>query len=190
MEHAINRKSARGKDYEVDLEIGGLDYLEDPTGDFESGDRDQGRKLLSKVCNGHTDEVKVEGLSLRGNISNANHEEILEILGSDRSGEGQIVNSAEQRFLKDKNKRLNNKKPSKPPRPPRGPSLTASDHKLIREISEVASLKRARIERIRALKKARAAHASSSSSSNTVAMILTILFFVVIIFQGELSCCR
>lgn len=80
------------------------------------------------------------------------------------------------------------KKPPKPPRPPRGLSLDAADQKLIKEISELLMIKRARIERMKALKKTKAAKggmsASTSSSGNFIAMFFTILFCIVIIFQG------
>lgn len=185
MEHAKHRKSVRGKDYEVDLEIGSLGCVEDPVEVPELGDRRLGMKLLSKVCNGHFDEVTIKGLSLQGNMSN--HEEIMEIVSVDGLEEERMGNSGDKSSFKDKKKKMNHKRPSKPPRPPKGPSINASDHKLIQEISECASLKRARVERIRALKKARAASTSSSLSSNVVALVFTIIFFVVIIFQGELS---
>lgn len=79
------------------------------------------------------------------------------------------------------------KKPTKPPRPPRGLSLDAADQKLIKELSELAMIKRARIERMKALKKMKEAKASSisaSSSGNLMAILFTLLFCVVIIFQG------
>lgn len=75
----------------------------------------------------------------------------------------------------------------KPPRPPRGLSLDAADQKLIKEISELLIIKRARIERMKALKKTKAAKgtsASASSSGNLIAMLFTLLFCIVIIFQG------
>ncbi|KAK6146245.1 hypothetical protein DH2020_020114 [Rehmannia glutinosa] len=88
---------------------------------------------------------------------------------------------------KEKRLSMSAKKPPKPPRPPRGLSLDAADQKLIKEISELAMIKRARIERMKALKKMKAAKASSastSSSGNLIAMLFTILFCIVILFQG------
>jgi hypothetical protein len=61
--------------------------------------------------------------------------------------------------------------------------LDAADQKLIKEISELAMLKRARIERMKALKKVKATKASSNS--NLFAMVFTILFCLVILFQGN-----
>ncbi|KAK4433856.1 hypothetical protein Salat_0548300 [Sesamum alatum] len=89
---------------------------------------------------------------------------------------------------KEKRLSMSAKKPPKPPRPPRGLSLDAADQKLIKEISELARIKRARIERMKLLKRMKAAKASSSasasSSGNFIAMLFTILFCMVIIFQG------
>ncbi|KAL6500238.1 hypothetical protein OROHE_025604 [Orobanche hederae] len=89
------------------------------------------------------------------------------------------------------------KKAHKPPRPPRGPSLDAADMRLIKEISKIAMKKRERIERIKALKKMKTTglpsssssssspSSSLSSSSSTIsAMVITVLFFLVLIFQG------
>ncbi|KAJ8771827.1 hypothetical protein K2173_027004 [Erythroxylum novogranatense] len=90
------------------------------------------------------------------------------------------------KLLKDKRKTRISNKPPKPPRPPRGPSLDAADMKLVREMSELAKLKHARIERMRALKKRRTDKASSSNS-NVLAMVITILFFCIIIFQGNVE---
>lgn len=82
------------------------------------------------------------------------------------------------------------KKSPKPPRPPRALlSLDAADQKLIKEIAELAMIKRAKIERMKALRKMRAAKASSSSTSsggNLMAILFTVIFFVVIVLQGEL----
>ncbi|KAL0290249.1 UNVERIFIED_CONTAM: hypothetical protein Sangu_2583600 [Sesamum angustifolium] len=88
---------------------------------------------------------------------------------------------------KEKRFSMSAKKPPKPPRPPRGLSLDAADQKLIKEISELARIKRARIERMKVLKRMKAAKvssASASSSGNLIAMLFTILFCIVIIFQG------
>ncbi|CAN0899982.1 hypothetical protein LINGRAHAP2_LOCUS20583 [Linum grandiflorum] len=80
------------------------------------------------------------------------------------------------------------KKSPKPPRPPSGPSLDAADIKLINEISKLAMIKRARIQRIKALKKrAKAAKSSSFSNGNLFSILLTVLFFLVIICQGMSS---
>ncbi|XP_010457212.1 PREDICTED: uncharacterized protein LOC104738719 [Camelina sativa] len=88
----------------------------------------------------------------------------------------------------DNGKFKKSRKASKPPRPPKGPSLSASDHKFMREIAELAMRKRARIERMKSsLKKMKAAKSSSSSSSqciNIFSMIVTVLFFAFLVFQG------
>ncbi|KAK9079558.1 hypothetical protein SSX86_001230 [Deinandra increscens subsp. villosa] len=79
----------------------------------------------------------------------------------------------------------------KPPRPPRPLSLDASDQRLIKELAELAIIKRARIERMKALKQKKNSKISSSSSSSShgsfFAMFFTIIFFLVIFFQGQNS---
>ncbi|KAJ8572784.1 hypothetical protein K7X08_009295 [Anisodus acutangulus] len=84
------------------------------------------------------------------------------------------------------NKKTRKPKPPKPPRPPKGPSLDASDAKFVKEISEIAIWKRRRTERLKALKKIKK-ESGSSSKMNILATVITILFFLVIIFQGVLG---
>ncbi|KAH0781697.1 hypothetical protein KY290_001295 [Solanum tuberosum] len=97
-------------------------------------------------------------------------------------------NGVEKKNVNDKRKSGSAKKP---PRPPRGLSLDAADQKLIKEIAELAMMKRVRIERIKALKKMKAAKASSNSSSSSTSSVLaflfTVLFFLVLCFQGMSS---
>lgn len=96
-----------------------------------------------------------------------------------------------KKIEKEKRKSTSAKKPPKPPRPPRGYSLDAADRKLIKELHELAMMKRARVERMKALKKMKAAKASSSvplgSNGSFFAMFFTVLFFLVLIFQGMSS---
>ncbi|KAI3822338.1 hypothetical protein L1987_09927 [Smallanthus sonchifolius] len=79
----------------------------------------------------------------------------------------------------------------KPPRPPRPLSLDASDQKLIKELAELAMMKRARIERMKALKQKKNSKISPSSSPSShgsfLAMLFTIIFLLVILFQGQNS---
>nr|XP_043638526.1 uncharacterized protein LOC122609565 [Erigeron canadensis] len=85
---------------------------------------------------------------------------------------------------KDKHKNKNSKKP---PRPRKGPSLSTNDLRLVKEVSELVMKKRARLERLKSLKKAKAlaSRPPSSTTSNIslFSMIITILFFIVIIIQ-------
>lgn len=73
----------------------------------------------------------------------------------------------------------------KPPRPPRGLSLDVADQKLIKEISELLMIKRARMKALKKTKAAKGMSASTSSSGNLIAMFFTILFCMLIIFQGN-----
>ncbi|XP_076890300.1 uncharacterized protein LOC143541343 [Bidens hawaiensis] len=81
----------------------------------------------------------------------------------------------------------------KPPRPPRPLSLDASDQKLVKELTEIAMIKRARVERMKALKQkknlklASSSSSSSSSHGSLFAMLITVIFFIMILFQGQNS---
>ncbi|KAK6233276.1 hypothetical protein SCA6_003349 [Theobroma cacao] len=98
----------------------------------------------------------------------------------DQAGRG----SKEKKMSGEKKQKRGSKKPTKPPRPPGAPSLVdEADIKLVREICELSRLRRARYERIKALRNMRADKASLSKS-NVFAMIVTILFICVIVFQG------
>ncbi|KAF9674296.1 hypothetical protein SADUNF_Sadunf10G0112700 [Salix dunnii] len=167
----------RDRDFEVDLESGVRNIVEDSNYDASSGVKTPSKSLLAKVCWAFADGKAngEERVNLCGNVSNpgggsADHAKL----------EGQMsVDQVEKKIVEEKRKKTSNKKP---PRPPRGPSLDAADQKLIKEISELAMLKRARIERMKALKKVKATKASSNS--NLFAMVFTILFCLVILFQG------
>ncbi|XP_039025656.1 uncharacterized protein LOC120159049 [Hibiscus syriacus] len=147
-----------------------------------------GQPLLAKVVEGGSAEGLDNRVSLSGGASNSgrvnaeNSMKSMDVKGQDSK------DAKENMLVKEKRKRLGNKKPSKPPRPPRAPSLDAADLKLIREIAELARLKRARIKRMGALKKLKSASATkptSSSSSNMFAMVFTVIFCLVMLFQGK-----
>ncbi|GMY27951.1 transmembrane [Fagus crenata] len=187
MDHMIPRE----KDFEVDLESGVTSSEQDSSKVPVSGAIKQAKTLLGKICSGFVDgSIKSEDTaSLSGNVSNSNGvspENVKAVNNKILEGE-EPVDYVERTPVREKRKKTSNKKPPKPPRPPRGPSLDAADQKLIKEISEFATLKRARIERMKALKKLKATKSQSSSSSSIFAMVLTILFCVVIIFQGMSS---
>ncbi|XP_042517831.1 uncharacterized protein LOC122091766 isoform X2 [Macadamia integrifolia] len=175
------------RDLLVDLESGGTTSVE---GNEEpSAGVKQTKKLLGRVWNGFVNydgAIKGEdGMILVNGSSSVDFcPENPEMLTDKKSGEEEPLVLGEKKVVKEKRKKT--KKPPKPPRPPRGPSLDAADMKLVREISELAMLKRARIERMKALKKMKAAKATSPSGS-LCAMVITILFCLVIIFQGFLG---
>lgn len=150
-----------------------------------SGDRDLNVDLESgRVVDKSENEASVLIKSI-----NHNKSEDPQLLASGRDERGKILGRAEMEEAgKEKCKKMSNKKPPRPPRPPRGPSLDAADQKLIREITELAKLKRARMERMRALKMANNARASSYSNKTVLALVFTVIVFLVVIFQGESSC--
>ncbi|KAK4427593.1 hypothetical protein Salat_1528200 [Sesamum alatum] len=80
-------------------------------------------------------------------------------------------------------KKVNAQRPARPPRHPRGPSLGSSDIMMLREISKI-NLKRRKMERIKTLKKVEKRKKASSLNSN-LACFVTLIFFVMIILQGN-----
>ncbi|KAF8392710.1 hypothetical protein HHK36_023059 [Tetracentron sinense] len=184
----MDHMASRGRDFAVDLENGGTTSEEDGSKDTVSSVR-KAKKMLGRLRSGFVSfdgSIKGEdGGSSYNNMPNSGEvsAENVELL-TDKTSEGEeTLSLVEKKTVKEKRKKTNSKRPPKPPRPPRGPSLDAADQKLVREISELAMMKRARIERMKALKKMKAAK-SSSSNSTLIAMVITILFCLVIIFQG------
>ncbi|XP_028205185.1 uncharacterized protein LOC114388736 isoform X1 [Glycine soja] len=177
----MNHRSAKDGDTEVDLESG-LPLIEDDS-----------KTLFAKVSGGFAGgSVKGDdGPSLCCNEPSLSEVSADVMIVTNKPMMGRdSANRAQQTPVREKRKKASNKKAPKPPRPPQAPSLDAADNKLIREISELAMLKRARIERMKALKKMKVVKSSSPSSSNTsslLAMVFTVVFFVVIIFQGMSS---
>ncbi|KAJ4968510.1 hypothetical protein NE237_015211 [Protea cynaroides] len=179
----------RERDLLVDLESGGL-IGEEGNEELSAGVK-QTKKLLGRVWNGFVSfDGTIKGEDGTRLVNTSSFADVCpespEMSTDKESGEEEPLVLGEKKVLKEKRKRTSAKKAPKPPRPPRGPSLDAADMKLVREISELAMLKRARIERMKALKKMKAAKAVSPSGS-LCAMVVTILFCLVIIFQGICS---
>ncbi|PNX97071.1 hypothetical protein L195_g020291 [Trifolium pratense] len=168
----MDLRSGMDKDIEVDLESG-MPLIEDNSSRISNpSTTTEGKALFANIPFGFASGQ--DGASSYFNEPNLS-EVSLDVM--------KVINNNPG---KEKRKKASsNKKSGKPPRPPKGPSLDAADLKLIRELSERALLKRARVERMKALKKMRAAKSSSSSNTSSVlALIFTIIFFIVIIYQG------
>lgn len=171
---------SRGRELEVDLESGGTTNEEDKMSDPISANG-QTKTILKRACTGPVD---FHGLAYSSNFSElaAGNVELLIDNNSEGQEGKQNITFVDRKVVVEK--RIKNlKKPPKPPRPPKGLSLDAADQKLMKEITELAMRKRARIERLKALKKMRAAKTSSWSSSLS-AMVITIIFCLIIIYQG------
>lgn len=183
----MDKHPAKERDFGVDLEAG------DTAGDqTERADNilasSLERNFFNKLCQG---SVNVDALGKAGNgvsLGSSNggvtSPEEVKLLVDEKLQVEEVVDLKENYIGKEKRKTKSAKKPPKPPRPPRGLSLDAYDQKLIKEIAQLAMMKRVRIERIKALKKIKAAKASSSSSGSLFAMLFTIVFCLVILFQG------
>jgi len=191
----MDNKIVKDRDTEVDIESGLPLIGDDATKASTQSGVKQGQTLFAKVSGGVVGgSVKDDDVpSLCPNESSFSEvsADLMKVTSKPLMVKDS-ANRSQQTPTKEKRKKASNKKAPKPPRPPQAPALDAADHKLIREISELAMLKRARIERMKALKKMKIAKSSSrtsSSSSNTsslLAMVFTVVFFVVIIFQGSL----
>lgn len=175
------------RDVLIDLESGTRSVIDGQEASRDVGSSvGQAKKVLNRVWSGF---VSIDG-SIKGEESvhsgNGKVEGPLPNGGTlvDKRFEGEKkAGPLEKKTGAEKPKKKNRKKPPKPPRPPHPPTLDAADRKLISEISELAVLKRARIERMKASKKMKNAK-STSSTSNLVALIITTLFCLVIIWKG------
>lgn len=188
MDHLVSRES----ELEVDLESGETASEDEITNDLIPAGS-QSRKILNRALGGH---MNVDGFGKRDSsisycsnaskLSGVEHENLELLIEKNSEGEDscQHVVLLGKKTAEGRNKK--NRKPPRPPRPPKGPTLSAADQKLVREIAELAMRKQARIERIKALKKMKTAK-SSSSSSTISAMVVTVLFCLIILFQGMLS---
>ncbi|PIA38060.1 hypothetical protein AQUCO_02900121v1 [Aquilegia coerulea] len=182
----------RERNVVVDLESGGTTSEDEGNKDPALAVR-QAKIYLGKVWSGiiSLDESIKDEHSLRSSNSVSNSSMENGDSRTDKSSGGEEnVNLLPKKSVKEKRNKGAKKHP-KPPRPPGGPSLDVVDQKLVREISELTMLKRARVERLKAQKKNRAAKVSSSSSSSSssslCAMIVTLLFCLIIFFQGMFS---
>lgn len=177
----MSQFDSRGRELEVDLESGGTTNEEDKMKDPISANG-QTKTILKRACTG---PVGFHGLANSSNFSHLAADNVELLIDNNSEGEEgkQNITFVDRKDVVEKRIKKNLKKPPKPPRPPKGLSLDAADQKLMKEITELAMRKRARIERLKALKKMRAAKTSSWSSSLS-AMVITIVFCLIIIYQG------
>ncbi|XP_074281526.1 uncharacterized protein LOC141606339 [Silene latifolia] len=169
--------------YNVTSKDGYFDF----EGDIEKGEV-YGNNFMMK-------ELECEGAK-NGRLERGNetviHED-MEISSIDSSSDDQLESvrlvvekssrGVGRKVVKEKGKAISAKKHPKPPRPPRGLSLDSADQKLIKELHELARVKRARVERMKALKKAKESR-PRSLKNQLFATLLTILFCLVLFFQG------
>lgn len=149
----------RELDFAVDLELGSHSPVSDPE--------------LAKTYLGNV-SINGEGFP----------EDVKLLIDTKVEREDTVDVVEKKKIGKEKFKKSSSKKPPKPPLPPRGVSLDAADQKLIKEIAQIAMIKRLRIERMKALRKMKAVKGSSSSNGNLFAMLFTMLFCLIILFQA------
>lgn len=190
----MDHNALKERDHVVDIDVGGTGCEED-TNDGPVSSNKGSKRMLNKLKTGVLcvdGATKGECSVNHNNLGNSTHENAELSLDNKNTGgqNGEHMPLLEKKQVKEKSKTTSCKKASKPPRPPKGPSLCTTDLMLLREMSELAMKKRARIEHIKALKKRRALRSSSSLSSSNgsiPAMVITLLFCLVIFFQGTLG---
>lgn len=84
---------------------------------------------------------------------------------------------------KEKLKEKSLRKPTKPPKPPKALSLDAAEQKMAREMAELALQKRLRMERMKSIRNMKKGN-RGSNYSNLCSLFVTVLFCVIIIWQG------
>lgn len=168
-------------DLEIDLESGGTTSEEDVNKNQVFG-HDNSKRLLGRVRSGIIRSESLSDCTSDEDCSCSYNNFIVsdEIPAKNKEQLGRFVQIGHKKSDDEKHKKH---KYSKPPRPPRGPSLDASDLKLLKEISEL-KLKRRRMERSRTMKKVKK-EKGSSLKTNIVACLVTIVFVLVIIFEGK-----
>lgn len=181
------------KEFEIDLESGGSTNKEDASLDVDPSNG-QTIKFLGSVFGRflHLNEsitctrgiVSSSSLEKSGKVSNVSVEPLIERNSEGEESQGHMILS-EKACENERHKKKNSRNAPKPPRPPKRPSLDTADQKLVREITELAKRKRARIEQMKEAKKMKASK-SSSLYSVISALIVTLVFFFVVIFQGNI----
>lgn len=170
-------------DLDIDLESGGTSEEDARKGQALS---DENSKISSKYMSSESSYGSTNARDFSPYENRSKSDEIYyknkEILLAKFREE--MENSANKTTDKKKPKKQSSARPPKPHRPPRGPSLGTSDMKLLKEISEL-NLKRRRMEKIRTLNKIKKEKASLLNS-NLLAYCVTIIFFLVIILQGNI----
>lgn len=156
----------------VDLERGAI------TEEYDRSGAKIVKNTIVRVCNGPSMAEEPVAGPPEG-------EEVLDLAEKSLRGEDETLDLAEKKteVEKTKKKKKGGRKPPKPPRPPRAVSLEPTDQKVIQQISELAMMKRARIERMKALMKMKNSR-PASLSSNFWPLIITVLFCIIIVWQG------
>ncbi|XP_031266466.1 uncharacterized protein LOC116124844 [Pistacia vera] len=178
--------SSTESDSAADLEIGKK----------MSGDDEKSKELgcngrhLKRISKREQSVVRGPNADVKGDDGLGKNKNVLGSSDSMESLDGEVGEEAmslgKKKMMVEKGKKSSFNKPPKPPRPPGSPSFDEADMMLVREISELARQKQARTGRIKAVKRRRVDRASSSVV-NIFAMIITVMFCFVIIFQGILG---
>lgn len=178
------------KDLLIDLESGKHAVAYEELSDDSCSSIELGRQIPNKFCGGVASDS--------GFPKGEEHASVQYCSSSLSEGSLKNADDIGKKSLGDEEKMVHlekvggekprKKKCKKPPRPPRPPklSLDSTEQKLAKEISELAMLKRARIERMKALKNMKNAKQAPSNNS-LCALVITVLFCLVIVWQGVYS---
>ncbi|CAA0816524.1 Unknown protein [Striga hermonthica] len=176
-------------DLVIDLESGGTTSGDDNNSTSRSPSCKTSRNVMGWIRSGFMNSESQCSYKSDGDCSSGSYEKLTSSDEIRAENKEQLEKFREDERMgsvnneeKPKSKKHNHGNPCKPPRPPKGPSLNACDMKLMKELN-VLNLKRKRMER-RRLKKMRKDKASSWAS-NVFACLVTLLFLLVIIFQGN-----
>lgn len=187
-----NNKPRKDRETIVDILSSESEYEDDRRNESVTANK-RAKTVVRSVGRTFSFEVSEDGEcssnSYRTSVKSSDDDyDDIESLAHNKFGKnGEHTPLLEKPQLKEKRKILNSKKAPKPPRPRKGPSLDTADLQLVKEIAEQTMKRRARVERLKALKKRRAVKSSpppASSNISLFAMAVTVLFFIVIIFQG------
>lgn len=163
----------RESDLEFDLESGETESGSEEDGSEEFGSHGKhSERLLNRGKSGY---LFVEG-SIAANDVVGTSSKVSNIDETRNVIEGGIEKMVDEQKTK-------GEKHPKPPRPPTGPLLHAADIELVKEISKRTRMRRARRARLQALKNMKTDR-TSSANINFLAITVTAVFGLVIIFQG------
>lgn len=169
-------------DLDIDLESGGTTSEEDVSKNQAFGYANS-KRLLGGVRSGL---IRSESLSecTSDEDCSCSYDKFISSDEIPANNKEQLWRYAQVGHTKGDGEKPKNQNSTKPPRPPRGPLLDASDMKLLKEISEL-KLKRRNIERSRTLRKVKKEKASSLKT-NVLACLVTVVFLLVVIFEGNI----
>lgn len=189
-----SNKPQKERETIVDIGSSESEYEEDRRNEFITANKRAKTVIKSegRICNfDGSEDVECSSNSYITSVksSDDDYDDIESVTNNVFGKNGENAPLLGKTQLKEKRKTSNSKKAPKPPRPRKGPSLDIADMQLVKEIAEQTMKRRARVERMKSMKKRRAAKSSTPPATSNIsifAMAITVLFFIVIIFHGNI----